>query len=234
MLRVDNLVVHYGKLEILHGVSIDAAGGEITVMVGSNGAGKSTVLRAITGFVPASSGKTLLNEDDITNKPPYQIVDAGISFVDEGVKTFPYMNVIDNLMLGAYKKKAWPNREKNLKRVFQLFPRLEERLNQEARTLSGGERRMLGIARGLMAEPDLLMLDEPSSGLAPILVMSVFEAIENINHEGISILLVEQNVWESLSLGTTGYVIENGSISLSGNCDDLLANPEIRAAYLRV
>jgi len=234
VLRVDNLVVHYGKLEILHGVSIDAAGGEITVMVGSNGAGKSTVLRAITGFVPASSGKTLLNEDDITNKPPYQIVDAGISFVDEGVKTFPYMNVIDNLMLGAYKKKAWPNREKNLKRVFQLFPRLEERLNQEARTLSGGERRMLGIARGLMAEPDLLMLDEPSSGLAPILVMSVFEAIENINHEGISILLVEQNVWESLSLGTTGYVIENGSISLSGNCDDLLANPEIRAAYLRV
>ena len=234
MLRVDNLVVHYGKLEILHGVSIDAAGGEITVMVGSNGAGKSTVLRAITGFVPASSGKTLLNEDDITNKPPYQIVDAGISFVDEGVKTFPYMSVIDNLMLGAYKKKAWPNREKNLKRVFQLFPRLEERLNQEARTLSGGERRMLGIARGLMAEPDLLMLDEPSSGLAPILVMSVFEAIENINHEGISILLVEQNVWESLSLGTTGYVIENGSISLSGNCDDLLANPEIRAAYLRV
>ena len=234
MLKVEQIEVSYGNLKTLRKISFEAKESEITVIVGSNGSGKSTTLRAVSGFVAISSGKVFIHDIDITNKPPYQIVDAGISLVDENIKIFPYMTVLENLRLGAYKKKAWIKQTTNFDRVFSLFPRLKERVKQLALTLSGGERRMLGIGRGLMAEPEVLMLDEPSSGLAPNLVMNVFEAIESINRLGTTVLLVEQNVWESLSLGTSGYVIENGVGVMSGPCSTLLGNPEIRSAYLRI
>lgn len=234
MLKVDQIEVYYGNLRTLRKISFEAGESEITVIVGSNGAGKSTTLRAISGFAPISSGKVLLHDMDITNRPPYQIVDAGVSLVDENIRIFPYMTVLENLRLGAYNKAAWATQATSLDRVFDLFPRLKERINQLAQTLSGGERRMLGIGRGLMAQPEVLMLDEPSSGLAPNLVMNVFDAVENINRSGTTVLLVEQNVWESLSLGTFGYVIENGTGVMSGPCSELLGNPEIRSAYLRI
>jgi len=234
VLKVEQIEVYYGNLKILRKISFEAKASEITVIVGSNGAGKSTTLRAVSGFTAIWSGKVFLNDSDITNRAPYQIVEAGISLVDEAIKVFPYMTVLENLKLGAYKKMAWVKQASNLEHVFDLFPRLKERVNQMALTLSGGERRMLGIGRGLMAEPQVLMLDEPSSGLAPNLAMNVFEAIQNINRSGTTVLLVEQNVWESLSLGTFGYVIENGAGVMSGPCAELLGNPEIRSAYLRI
>lgn len=234
MLKAEGLSVNYGNLEVIHQVNFQVRAGQVTVIVGSNGAGKSTMLRAVTGFGQVRAGTVVFNDQDITRQPPYRIVEAGVSLVDEGVKIFPYMTVMENLLLGAYKKQAWGRKERNLRSVFELFPRLAERKGQQARTLSGGERRMLGIGRGLMAEPRLLMLDEPSSGLAPVVVMNVFNAIKSIAAQGITILLVEQNVWESLSLGNFGYVIENGSLVLKGECQDLLHNPRIKQAYLHV
>jgi branched-chain amino acid transport system ATP-binding protein len=234
MLEVEQVDVYYGNLNILKKLSFKAQSGEITAIVGSNGAGKSTILKAISGFVPVRLGKISFKGQLITAKQPYQIVDLGISLVDEGVKIFPYMTVMENLMLGAYKKSAWTNRANSMKKVFHLFPKLSERSNQQALTLSGGERRMLGIARGLMSQPDLLMFDEPSSGLAPIMVAAMFDAIKNINAEGNSILIVEQNVWESLSLAHAGYVIENGKNVIQGKGKDLLGNDEVKRAYLKV
>ncbi len=234
MLEVEQVEVYYGNLNILRKLSFKAQLGEITAIVGSNGAGKSTLLKAISGFVPVHSGRLLFKGQDITSKQPYQIVNLGISLVDEGIKIFPYMTVMENLILGAYKKGAWANRTESMKRVFHLFPRLSERSNQQALTLSGGERRMLGIARGLMSQPELLMFDEPSSGLAPLMVMAMFDAIKNINAAGNSILIVEQNVWESLSLAHAGYVIENGRNVIEGKGEDLLGKDEVKAAYLKV
>ncbi len=234
MLEVEHVEVYYGNLNILRKLSFKAQPGEITAIVGSNGAGKSTLLKAISGFVPVRSGRLSFKGQDITNRQPYQIVNLGISLVDESIKIFPYMTVMENLILGAYKKSAWPDRAERMKRVFQLFPRLSERSNQQALTLSGGERRMLGIARGLMSQPDLLMFDEPSSGLAPLMVMAMFDAIKNINAAGDSILIVEQNVWESLSLAHAGYVIENGRNVIQGKGEDLLGRDEVKTAYLKV
>ena len=234
MLEVEQVEVYYGNLNILRKLSFKAQPGEITAIVGSNGAGKSTLLKAISGFVPVRSGRLSFKGKDITSKQPYQIVDLGISLVDEGIKIFPYMTVMENLILGAYKKSAWPDRAESIKKVFHLFPRLSERSNQQALTLSGGERRMLGIARGLMSQPELLMFDEPSSGLAPLMVMAMFDAIKNINAAGNSILIVEQNVWESLSLAHAGYVIENGRNVIQGKGEDLLGKDEVKAAYLKV
>ncbi len=234
MLEVEQVEVYYGNLNILKKLSFKAQSGEITAIVGSNGAGKSTMLKAISGFVPVHSGKISFEGKLITGKQPYQIVDLGISLVDESIKIFPYMTVMENLILGAYKKSAWMNRTESIKKVFQLFPRLSERSHQLAVTLSGGERRMLGIARGLMSQPDLIMFDEPSSGLAPLMVAAMFEAIKNINAGGHGVLIVEQNVWESLTLAHAGYVIENGRNVLQGKGEDLLGNNEVRTAYLRV
>lgn len=234
MLRVDELTVRYGRLDVIRNFSFEAKAGRITAIVGSNGAGKSTILRAVCGFVPISAGTVKMEGKDIAGLPPYCIVEAGISIVDEAAKVFPYMTVEENLALGAYKKTAWPRRGRNMKSVYELFPRLEERRFQQARTLSGGERRMLVFGRGLMAEPKLLILDEPSSGLSPLIVMHMFEAVKRVSREGITILLVEQNVWESLSLGSHGYVIENGCLVLQGPCRELLENPDIKKAYLRI
>lgn len=234
MLEVDQIEVFYGNLRIIKKISFNVESKKITTIVGSNGAGKSTILKAIAGFVPVRSGKINFAGTDVQNQPPYKIVHLGLSFVDESVKIFPYMTVKENLLLGAYRPKAWKERNDTVKSIFELFPRLAERTGQLAVTLSGGERRMLGIGRGLMSQPNLLMLDEPSSGLAPIMVSAMFEAIKNINHAGTSILIVEQNVWETLNLAHVGYVIENGKIVLEGKGDELLGNSSVKAAYLRV
>ena len=234
MLEAEQLEVYYGNLRILRRFSFRVQSGEITTIVGSNGAGKSTTLKAVAGFIPVVAGKICFKGMDITNMKPYQIVDLGMSLVDESVKLFPYMTVLENLKLGAYRKSAWASRTGTLQQVFELFPKLSERSRQQAITLSGGERRMLGIGRGLMSRPELIMLDEPSSGLAPILVAAVFEAVKNINVGGTSVLIVEQNVWESLSLAHAGYVIESGRNVIEGKGADLLGNDAVRAAYLRV
>lgn len=234
MLDVEQIDVNYGNLNILKKLSFKAQVGEITAIVGSNGAGKTTLLRTISGFVPVRSGKLSFQEKNITSFPPYQIVELGISLIDESIKIFPYMTVKENLILGAYKKSAWPNRAETMKKVFNLFPKLFERSHQHAMTLSGGERRMLGIARGLMSQPELLMLDEPSSGLAPLMVVAMFDAIKNINITGNSILIVEQNVWECLNLAHLGYVIENGKNVIQGKGEVLLGKDEVRKAYLKV
>ena len=234
MLKVEQIVVKYNNLQILKGVSFEVAPNEITIIVGSNGAGKSTTLRAVAGFAPVAEGKIVFKGNEIANLAPYKIVGFGISLIDENVRIFPYMTVLDNLIVGAYRKEAWAARGKHLEYMFDLFPRLRERRSQLARTLSGGERRMLGIARGLMSEPEMVMFDEPSGGLAPIVVMNIFEAIRKINEEGKTVLLVEQNVWESLSIGKNGYVIENGRIVMKGKCSELVSDPQIEKAYLRI
>ena len=234
MLKLNEVSAHYGDVQALRGVSFVIKEGEIVSIIGSNGAGKSTTLNTISGILRASSGTIEFLGRRIENLYPHQIVDQGVVQIPEGRLLFPYMSVLENLELGAFNDKARRAKEENIKIVFSLFPILQERMNQLGGTLSGGEQQMLAIARGLMAMPKLLMLDEPSLGLAPLLVRQVFETVKAINGQGITVLLVEQNVFHCLSTAVRGYVLENGSVVLDGGGKELLNNPQVREAYLGI
>lgn len=234
LLKLENISTHYGDVQALRNVSLQIKEGQIVSIIGSNGAGKTTTLNTISGVLRASSGTIEFLGRRIENLPPHQIVDLGVVQIPEARLLFPYMTVLENLELGAYTPKARKGKEENLKVVFRLFPVLEERKTQLAGTLSGGEQQMLAIARGLMAKPKLLMLDEPSLGLAPLLVKEVFEAVKEINAHGITVLLIEQNVFHSLSISDEAYVLENGRVVLEGEGKGLLDNPQVKEAYLGI
>ena len=232
MLKVSDIDVYYGDLQALRGVSIEVAGGEVVSVIGSNGAGKSSLLKTISGMLRPRRGSVSLNEKDISQAPSSRIVEQGISHVPEGRQIFPTMSVLENLEMGAQFPRTRKIQLETMQQVFGYFPRLKERLNQKAGTLSGGEQQMLAMGRGLMSVPGLMMLDEPSLGLAPVLVSTIFEIIEKINRQGTAILLIEQNVFHSLKISNRGYVLENGQIALSGPGQELLENPHIRKTYL--
>jgi len=232
MLQVNQINVFYGEAQALWDVSFTVNQGEIVTLVGSNGAGKSTTLKAISGLVPPASGEIRLDGTRLDRMPAYHIVEMGIAQIPEGRRLWPGLTVLENLELGAYTKAARAVRHETMDWVFQLFPRLKERRSQSAGTLSGGEQQMLAIGRGLLSRPRLLMLDEPSLGLAPLLVQEVFDTIQEINRQGVTILLVEQNVNHALAICSRGYVLETGRIVLSGTGQELLANEHVKTAYL--
>lgn len=232
LLQVDQLQVYYGAIHALHGISLCVDEGEIVTLIGANGAGKSTLLKAISGLVRPRSGNVLFNGRDITMEEPHNIVSLGVSHVLEGRRVFSELTVRENLILGAYTRSDKREIEKSMELVFAYFPRLKERLKQRAGTLSGGEQQMLAIGRGLMTQPRLLLLDEPSMGLAPILVEGIYEIIKSINAAGTTILLVEQNARIALSIAQRGYVLETGRVSLAGASQDLMHNPRVQTAYL--
>jgi branched-chain amino acid transport system ATP-binding protein len=233
ILRIEDLHASYGKMEIIHSASIAVEENNISALIGPNGAGKSTMLKVITGLLKIKSGHVWFENKEITNLPPHQIVNMGLSLIPEDRKLFSLMTVQENLMLGAYNNRAWPNRRERLQWVYSLFPRLNERKKQLARTLSGGEQRMLAVGRGLMSDPKLLILDEPSLGLAPNITSELFGIIEKIGRENVTVLLVEQNVARTLKISSRAYVIENGQIVMQGG-KELLTAPHIKEAYLRV
>lgn len=233
LLSIKNLDVRYGAVAALRGVSLDVAAGEIVTLIGSNGAGKSTLLRAISGLHRPSAGEVVWNGDTQLQKlPAHVVVSAGISHVPEGRQVFANLTVDENLALGAYQRKDKREVEASLARVRELFPILQERGQQLSATLSGGEQQMLAIGRALMAKPKLLLLDEPSLGLAPLVVQLIFKVIVDINESGTTVLLVEQNAHMALRIAHRGYVLQTGQIVLSGTGQELLASPEVRAAYL--
>ena len=232
MLKVSEIDVYYGDMQALRNVSIDVNQGEIVSVIGSNGAGKSTLLKTISGILRPRSGSISLNGNEISQAPTSKIVENGISHVPEGRQIFPTMTVLENLEMGAQFPRTRKVQRETIEQVFTYFPRLKERLEQKAGTLSGGEQQMLAMGRGLMSLPTLMMLDEPSLGLAPVLVSTIFEIIEQINRQGTAILLIEQNVFHSLKISDRGYVLENGEIALSGAGSELLENPHIRKTYL--
>jgi branched-chain amino acid transport system ATP-binding protein len=231
LLEVDDIHTHYGSIEALKGVSLTVDEGEVVTLIGSNGAGKSTTLRSISGLTPASSGRVRFGGQDITRVPAHEIVGYGIALSPEGRHCFPRMTVRENLDLGAYHRRG-PDISADLDRVFTLFPRLLEREKQKAGTMSGGEQQMLAIGRALMARPKLLMLDEPSMGIAPILVQRIYETIGEINKAGVTILLVEQNANYALDVSKRGYVLETGRVVLANDSDLLRDDPEVQRAYL--
>jgi branched-chain amino acid transport system ATP-binding protein len=233
MLEVRDLRGGYGSVEVLRGVSLEIRGGEIVAVLGSNGAGKSTFNNTVCGLYPAFSGRIGFDGGDITRAHPTEIVAAGLIQVPEGRRVFPNLSVLENLELGSYRR-GRTGRARNLERVFTVFPRLKERTAQRAGTLSGGEQQMLAIGRSLMAEPRLLILDEPSLGLAPLLVEEMFALIHRLNEDGLAILLVEQNVGQSLEIAHRAYVLENGAIAFHGTPAELLANRELKRAYLGI
>ena len=243
MLKLEKLEVCYGQIRVLHGISLDVGQGEIVALIGANGAGKSTTLRTISGLVKASNkeskiifkGQMLFGAEPGRKKyystPPHKIVEMGLSHVPEGRHVFPQMSVYENLLMGAYSRKGKPG-SAEFERVYHHFPRLKERIKQTAGTLSGGEQQMLAMGRALMTRPDLLILDEPSMGLAPMLVEEIFHIIEDINSSGTTILLVEQNAHLALEISHRAYVLETGNIVLEGKSQDLAENESIRKAYL--
>ena len=231
LLEVDEIHAHYGSIEALRGVSLTVEEGEVVTLIGSNGAGKSTTLRAISGLTPASSGRITLDGVEITRVPAHEIVAHGIALVPEGRHCFPRMTVRENLDLGAHRRSGASVQE-DLDRIYELFPRLQERERQKAGTMSGGEQQMLAIGRALMAQPRLLMLDEPSMGIAPILVQRIYETIAEINRGGMTILLVEQNANYALDVARRGYVLETGRVALANDSAQLRDDPEVQKAYL--
>jgi len=232
VLKVSGIDVYYGDMQALRNVSIDVHPGEIVSVIGSNGAGKSTLLKTISGMLRPRRGTIALDGNQISLAPTSKIVEKGISHVPEGRQIFPTMTVLENLEMGAQFSRTRKLLKETMEQVVTYFPRLKERLEQKAGTLSGGEQQMLAMGRGLMSLPTLMMLDEPSLGLAPVLVSTIFEIIEKINKQGTSILLIEQNVFHSLKIADRGYVLENGEIALSGSGQELLENPHIRKTYL--
>ncbi len=232
ILQLEHVSSHYGEFEAIRDITFEVGEGETVSIIGANGAGKSTTLNVISGIIRPSSGKILFKGEHIDGMPTNQIVDCGIVQVPEGRKLFPYLSVKENLLLGAFNSKARKEIKSSLDTVYDFFPRLMERENQLAGTLSGGEQQMAAIGRGLMAKPSLLMMDEPSLGLAPIIVEQVFETIETIKKFGITVLLVEQNVFRACKIADRAYVIENGKIMLSGYGEKLLENPYIKEAFL--
>lgn len=232
MLKLDTVHSGYGGTEILRGVSFEVNAGEVVTIVGANGAGKTTTLRSLCGIVTPSQGTIEFEGQRIDGNRPDQIVDAGLTLIPEGRQLFPFISVRDNLLMGAYKRSARAGYRQRLDNILDLFPRVRERLDQNAGTLSGGEQQMVAIARGLMAEPKLLMFDEPSLGLSPLLVSQVFEIIDRILQLGTTVLIVEQNIVHTLRIAHRGYVLENGEVVLSGTGQELLENPHVKRAYL--
>lgn len=232
MLSISGVHTFYGHIEALHGVDVDIEEGEIVTLIGANGAGKSTLLMTICGDPRAQAGQILFRDRDITRMPTHDIMRLGIAHSPEGRRIFPRMTIMENLQMGAIT--GDPDRfDQNIERVFALFPILQERVGQRGGTLSGGEQQMLAIARALMSEPSLLLLDEPSLGLAPLIVRQIFDVIRDINKtHGMTVFLVEQNAYHALRLADRGYVMVNGEISMTGTGEDLLNDPEVRRAYL--
>jgi branched-chain amino acid transport system ATP-binding protein len=232
LLEVTDLSVYYGAINALQGISFHVEEGEIVTLIGANGAGKSTTLNTISGLVRARAGSIKFKGQDITTTPPHEIVSMGVVQVPEGRKIFAPLTTQENLEMGAFTRKDPAAIRQSLERVFKSFPRLKERLSQYGGTLSGGEQQMLAMGRGLMADPDLLLLDEPSMGLAPLLVEEIFAIIQEINAQGTSILLVEQNAQMALSIANRAYVLETGRIVLEGSTKEVADNPEVKVAYL--
>jgi len=232
MLKVDNLVVNYGAINALRGISFEVNQGEIITLIGSNGAGKTTTLHAVSNIIKKQSGSITFKGEDITNLAADKIVTRHLIQVPEGRRIFLNLSVKENLELGAFLRKDKANIKTDMERVFEYFPRMKERIRQNAGTLSGGELQMLAMGRALMAQPELLLLDEPSMGLAPILVDEIFNIVQKINKDGTTILLVEQNAMKALSIANRAYVLETGTITKSGNAQDLLTDPAVKAAYL--
>jgi branched-chain amino acid transport system ATP-binding protein len=234
MLKVSNIDVAYGDVQVLWDVSFEVREQEILVLVGANGAGKSTTLRTISGLLRPLKGSIEFKGSRLDQIPDYRIIDQGIAHVPEGRRLFAEMTVEENLIMGSLTPKAKAKRSETLQEVFRLFPRLEERRKQQARTMSGGEQQMCAIGRGLMSLPEILMFDEPSLGLSPILVKEIFQIVQRINQEGVTVLLVEQNVMHTLSICHRAYVLENGRIVMEGTGQDLLNNPHVKEAYLGI
>lgn len=230
ILEIKNLSVSYGGIEAIKNISLDVEAGSIVTLIGSNGAGKSSTLRSIAGIVKAKSGEVLFEGENILGLSPDQIVKRGVTLVPEGRRVFPNLTVAENLHVGAYLRKD--DIKPDLEYVYELFPRLKERSWQFAGTLSGGEQQMLAVGRAMMARPKLIMMDEPSLGLAPLVVRDIFSIIQEINKQGVTILLIEQNANMALKIADVGYVLETGRITLTGSGKDLLSNDAVRAAYL--
>jgi branched-chain amino acid transport system ATP-binding protein len=234
MLEIRKLNFAYGDLKVLWDIDLDVKQGEIVTVVGANGAGKSTILRNVSRLVKASSGTLSFQGADLSKLPSHKVVELGVVQVPEARRIFPEMTVVENLRMGSFVKTTRKDRERNMERAFALFPRLAERKGQLGGTMSGGEQQMLAIARGLMANPKLLLLDEPSLGLSPLLVKNIFEIIKEINQQGTTILLVEQNVYQSLRIAHRAYVIETGRVVLSGAGAELLDNEHVKKAFLGI
>jgi branched-chain amino acid transport system ATP-binding protein len=232
MLRLENLNVSYGDIQVLWDVSLEVPEKSIVALLGPNGAGKTTTLKTVLGMMRPTAGQVIFKGEDITKKPTHDIVNSGLFLVPEWRGTFSTLSVLENLELGAFPPSARPYRKQSLKHVFDIFPRLYERQSQRAGTLSGGERQMLAIGRALMAKPELLILDEPSLGLAPLIVENIFKVIQRINQEGVTIFLVEQNVHLSLEVAQYAYILENGTLAGSGASSELVNDPRIQEAYL--
>jgi branched-chain amino acid transport system ATP-binding protein len=232
LLEVSDIHTFYDRIEALKGVSLEVEEGEIATLIGSNGAGKSTTLRSISGLTPPSQGSIRFDGQELAETPAQEIVRLGISQSPEGRHVFPRMSVRENLELGAFLRRDKAGTRRDIERVYELFPRLKERESQKAGTMSGGEQQMLAIGRAMMADPKLLLLDEPSMGLAPILVERIYETIEEINKQGTTILLVEQNANFALGISSRGYVLETGKVVIADDCDRLRENPDVQKAYL--
>ncbi|HEY3205389.1 MAG TPA: ABC transporter ATP-binding protein [Gaiellaceae bacterium] len=234
MLRLDDVHTYYGSIQALKGISLEVRDGEIVTLIGANGAGKSTTLRSINGLNTPRQGTIVFQGKDITRRSPHDIVEMGISQSPEGRRLFPRMTVLENLEMGAFQRKDRSSLKADLERVYSLFPRLAERKSQRAGTLSGGEQQMCAIGRALMAEPKLLMLDEPSMGLAPIFVEKIFEIVREINEQGTTILLVEQNALMALDAADRGYVLETGTVALADDAKRLRENEQVQKTYLGI
>ena len=232
MLKIEDLHVHYGGIQALRGISLEVPDGKIVTLIGANGAGKSTTLRTVTGLVKASSGSIRWNDQELLGKSIDKIVASGIAMSPEGRRVFPDLSVLENLKIGAYLRKEKAGIAKDIEWVYSLFPRLQERSWQLAGTLSGGEQQMLAVGRALMSRPKLLLLDEPSLGLAPLVVQDIFTIIREINRQGVTVLLIEQNANMALKTADLAYVLETGRITLSGTGAELLANEKVKEAYL--
>jgi len=232
LLELDKLEVAYGGIHAVKGIDLIVRQGELVCLIGANGAGKTTTLKGITGLQPVSAGKVVYDGNDVTGNPAFQLVRKGLSMVPEGRGVFGALTIEENLAMGAYSRRDRKEIKQDVERVFGLFPRLKEREKQTAGTLSGGEQQMLAMARAIMSRPKLLLLDEPSMGLAPLMVQKVFETVLAISGEGVTILLIEQNAKLALEVSNRGYVMESGTITLSGDARDLLSNPKVREAYL--
>lgn len=232
LLKVDNIEVYYGMIKALKGISFEVNKGEIVALIGANGAGKTTILHTVTGLLKPKTGTIIYNDKDITKTPAHKIVTMGMAHVPEGRRIFSQLSVFDNIKLGAYTRKDKDEIEQTLNYVYERFPRLKERKNQIAGTLSGGEQQMLAMGRALMSKPDFVLMDEPSMGLSPLLVSEIFEIIKAINENGTTVLLVEQNAKKALSIADRAYVLETGSIVLSGDAKELMNDESVKKAYL--